>query len=428
MRKRIACVHMFLAGAFLPAGLVEVVEDGRFSTCRFRYFDEYLARKDAIAVDPVRLPLHDAAKRVFDGPQGGDLFGGIEDACPDSWGRHVLDTAAENAGHSLQPYDYMLYAGSERIGALGFSEKKAHVPFGHIPDWLHSPPGKELVLEEMLLAADKVDAAEQLEPRYRRFFVRGSSLGGAKPKVAFAYEGAAWIAKFGAAKEALPTCRLEHAAMSLAGLCGIQTPQTRSVTVFGNRDILLVKRFDRDCETGARIPFVSALTMLGRSGSEADSPASYVDIADAMRRHCSGSGLKEDLAELFSRMVFNICCHNNDDHLRNHGFLHAEGSKRGWVLSPLYDVVPQPHSHETAHLHLGVGTQGRIATIDNALTASIHFGLSRGDAVRIACKIKELVSANWEKAMQDAGVPTMLLPRVRESFRMVFDLKRGMYT
>jgi len=420
MRKRIACVHMFLGNDFVPAGRIEVVEDGRYSTCRFRYFDEYLERRDAVAVDPVRLPLHDAVKRVFDGPQGGDLFGGIEDACPDSWGRHVLDMAAENAGYTLQPYDYMLHAGSERIGALGFSEKKEHVPFRHVPEWLRNLPGNELHLEEMLLAADKVDAAEQLEPRYRRFFVRGSSLGGAKPKVAFDYEGEAWIAKFGAAKEALPTCRLEHATMALAGLCGIQTPPTRIITVFGDRDIVLVRRFDRISATRARIPFVSALTMLGRSGSGADSPASYMDIADAMRRHCAGSGLKGRLAELFSRMVFNICCNNNDDHLRNHGFLHTETPKRGWTLSPAYDIVPQPHSHDVAHLHLGVGTHGRKATFDNALTASVHFGIPREEASNIILKISEIVSANWEKTMQDAGVPTMLLSRVRESFGAVF--------
>jgi serine/threonine-protein kinase HipA len=419
MKKRFAYVHMFLGSGYTPTGMIEIVEDGAYSTCKFRYFDGYPERKDAVAVDPVRLPLDDAVKRVFDGPRGGDLFGGIEDACPDSWGRHLLDTAASDAGQTLQPYDYMLYAGRERIGALGFSAKKVHEPSGYIPSWLRNIPGSELNLEEMLVAADKVEAAENLELQYRRFFVRGSSLGGARPKSAFDYEGGAWIAKFGAAKEVLPTCRLEHATLALAGLCGIQTPQTQRVTVFGDRDILLVKRFDR--KENARIPFVSALTLLGKSRSEADTPASYMDIAEAMRRHCLGSSLKENLAELFSRMVFNICCHNNDDHLRNHGFLHVEAPKRGWVLSPAYDVVPQPYDHETGHLHLGVGAQGRRATFENAVSASAQFGLSREDASNIILKIKDIVSANWEKVMLDSGVPTRLLPLVRKSFGTVFE-------
>ena len=46
-------------------------------------------------------------------------------------------------------------------------------------------------------------------------------------------------------------------------------------------------------------------------------------------------------------MVFNILVTNNDDHLRNHAFLH-DPAGRSWRLSPLYDVVPSPtelHSH-----------------------------------------------------------------------------------
>jgi hypothetical protein len=38
-------------------------------------------------------------------------------------------------------------------------------------------------------------------------------------------------------------------------------------------------------------------------------------------------------------MVFNILCNNNDDHLRNHGFL---WDGKGWRLSPGYDIVPSP--------------------------------------------------------------------------------------
>lgn len=420
MKERFACVHIFLGTDFVPAGLIEVVEDGPLSTCRYRYFDEYLERKDAVAVDPVRLPLHDAMRgnRVFDGPLGGDLFGGIEDACPDSWGRHVLDTAAENAGHALQPYDYMLYAGRERIGALGFSERIKEPPFQNFPDWLREPLDNELSLEEMLRAADKVEDAENLEPQYRRFFVRGSSLGGAKPKAAIEHEGESWIAKFGAEREVLPTCRMEHATMELARLCGIRTPETRIVTVYENRDILLVKRFDRLAGTCVRLPFVSALTMLGRSRSEADHPATYINIAEAMRRYCAGSTLKNDLAELFSRMIFNICCNNNDDHLRNHGFLHLETRVRGWTLSPLYDVVPQPFNQET--LQLGIGSQGRKATFENALSSAAHFGLSREEAENSVLKIKKTVFANWEKLMRGAGVPASLLPMVRKSFKAVF--------
>ena len=421
MRKRTACVQMFRNDAFVPAGLIEVTEDGRFSSCRFRYFDEYIERRDAVAVDPVSLPLHNAAKRVFEGPRGGDLFGGIEDACPDSWGQHVLTSAAEDFGITLTAYDYMLYAGPERIGGLGFSEKKDEAPFTSIPLWARNISGSELNLEEMLLAADKVDFAEKLEPRYRRFFVRGSSLGGARPKAAIEYDGQSCIAKFGAIREMLPTCRLEHATRKLADLCGIRTVKTQVVTVFGNRDILLAHRFDR--ENGVRKPFISALTLLGRSSSKHENPASYSDIAFAMRRHCRADDLHSNLAELFARMTFNICCNNNDDHLRNHGFLYEEGTgKNGWRLSPSYDVVPQPRfDNSLSQLSLGVGIHGRTASFENALSSCAHFGLSLEEAASIVERIKGTICANWEKVMLDAGVPTSSLPVVRKSFKAVFN-------
>ncbi len=53
----------------------------------------------------------------------------------------------------------------------------------------------------------------------------------------------------------------------------------------------------------------------------------------------SGAEPEKDLKELWKRIVFNMAVSNTDDHLRNHGFIL---SKKGWRLSPLYDVNPVP--------------------------------------------------------------------------------------
>lgn len=52
--------------------------------------------------------------------------------------------------------------------------------------------------------------------------------------------------------------------------------------------------------------------------------------------------------------MFSICVSNVDDHLRNHGFLLTP---KGWALSPLYDVNPDP---------LGDGLLLNISESDNA--------------------------------------------------------------
>lgn len=413
MRKREAFVHMHRSGQFVLAGRITVTEDGRFSTCTFQYAKSYLARPDAVTVDPALLPLQ--GQHVFEGLPGGELFGGIADACPDSWGRHVLDTAASSMGLNLTDFDYMLYAGPDRIGALGFSEQPNLPPFSYQPAWASSLSGSELNLEELLQAADSVDMAEDLAPRYRRFFMRGSSLGGARPKAAVELDGKAWIAKFGQEREAVPTCRLEHGVMQLARLCGIETPHTRLVSVLGNRDIFLIERFDR--HEGEHIPFVSARTLTGMSEAETLKGASYADIAMAMRKHCRAACLADDLVALYTRMVFNMCCNNSDDHLRNHGFLYHDGDKTGWSLSPAYDIVPQPLMDEgTPLLHLSAGPQGRKATIENAILGCGAFGLSHDEASAIAIKVKDVVAQNWERVLREAGVNAASIARVRECF------------
>lgn len=56
----------------------------------------------------------------------------------------------------------------------------------------------------------------------------------------------------------------------------------------------------------------------------------------------------------------------------------------GWRLSPLYDVMPRATLASERRLHLGVGPQGRIATLDNAFNGREMFTLSAETAERIA--------------------------------------------
>ena len=59
---------------------------------------------------------------------------------------------------------------------------------------------------------------------------------------------------------------------------------------------------------------------------------------DVLTEH--GAQARQDAHELYRRMVLNVLISNDDDHLRNHGFLWT--GPRGWVLSPVYDLNPTP--------------------------------------------------------------------------------------
>src|SRR5271165_7030485 len=142
----------------------------------------------------------------------------------------------------------------------------------------------------------------------------GSSLGGARPKASVREKhGHLAIAKFPRKDDEINTVVWEAVALSLARKSGIPVPQSRVENIAG-KPVLLLRRFDRDGER--RIPFLSAMSMLGSKDRET---RSYLEIVDALRQH--GAAPKADMEALWRRVVFNILISNSDDHLRNHGFL-----------------------------------------------------------------------------------------------------------
>ena len=161
----------------------------------------------------------------------------------------------------------------------------------------------------------------------------GLVLGGARPKAAVRdRDGGLAIAKFPHREDDRDIVLWEGVTLGLAGHAGIRVPDWRIEHVAGRR-VLIVRRFDRDGDR--RLPFLSAMSMLGSRDNE---PRSYLEIADGLRSH--GAAATRDLAELWRRVAFNVLVSNTDDHLRNHGFLYEDGL--GWRLSPGYDLNPTP--------------------------------------------------------------------------------------
>jgi len=401
-------VYIYLPEGPVPAGLLETTGTGREATARFRYGRRFLQRKDRLAIDPVQLPLPEPnSDRDYLTPEGFVLFNGIRDAAPDGWGRHLMDRAA--GARPLSEFDYLIATGDSRVGALAFGPDLSG-PQRIVP-WGEELEGEELDLVDILKAVAELDRAEDLPLRHRRFLVRGSSLGGARPKATTEYEGRQWIAKFSRAEDRFPICRAEYATMMLAGSVGISIPAVRLEKILG-QDVYLIERFDRfQAEREyQRLPFISGLTIIGAHESES-AQQSYRRLADQLRLF--GSDPVQDARELWQRMVFNILCNNNDDHLRNHGFL---WNGRGWRLSPAYDIVPFPQVGLRRDLAIGVGQYGRQATLQNALSDSASFGLPRGEAVKIAREMQQAVKATWESLFKSSGFSVNEIERLRTCF------------
>ncbi|WP_085317135.1 type II toxin-antitoxin system HipA family toxin [Derxia lacustris] len=415
-------VFAHLDDGWAPAGLLTLDEAGpEVRASEFGYGTRYLARPNALEVDPVSLalggPAGQAGVKVV--PANGlAQFGGIRDAAPDAWGRRVIEAKLKRPANSLPESEYLLHAGSQRVGAL---DVRAGLAEGE-----SAGPQSWAALDYLLEAAERIEAGEPVPAALEAIFVGGTALGGARPKVTVRDEqGVLWLAKFPSRGDRFDIPTVEAATLRLAQACGLSVPPvcTRDI---GGRPVMLIRRFDRvwsddDPQTDAgpdraerRLAFISGLTLVGCDETESQA-RSYLDLAQAMRRHCRLDRLKADCHELFARMVFNLLVTNDDDYLRNHGFL-WDAVGRGWRLSPLYDVLPRPTLAFERQLHLGVGLQGRAATLDNALSGCSAFLASEGEALALMDRVYRGVR-EWRQRFEEWGVAGSTLDQVASAFR-----------
>ena len=398
MTTRLA-VFAHLDDRFVPAGLLTMTETGtEVLTSGFRYGTIYLDRPQAVEIDPVSLPIADRAAvrgKELRPIEGLTLFGGIRDAAPDAWGRRVIESRLKAPPNSLPESTYLLEAGSQRAGALDIRrslDDSAVV----VHNSIHR-------LEYLMEAADRIEQGLPIPAQLEDIFLAGSQLGGMRPKAGVEDDaGVLWLAKFRSHGERIDVPAIESATLRLADAAGLDVPAVKTQTI-GGKTVMLIQRFDRGLVDGVRHRhhMVSALTMLGCHELESHNK-SYADIADVIRARTHAPLIKSGCRELFGRMVFNIFVTNDDDHLRNHAFL-WQSATRSWRLSPLYDVMPRPMLATERHLHLSVGHQGRLATLDNALSGYARFGITRQDALEIIDRIWRVVR-EWKVRFEGYGV------------------------
>nr|WP_315187554.1 HipA domain-containing protein [uncultured Albidiferax sp.] len=428
MPQRDLIVFSHLGGGFVPAGRLSLTEEGgAVAASRFSYGSKYLERPQHFEIDPVSLGLMNPEKgRVYFPAQGLTQFGGIRDAAPDAWGRRVIEAQRRVPANSLPEADYLLGAGSDRVGALD------------VRDSLHSPAqfGAATVqsLAYLLEAAERIERGEPIPSQLADMFGAGASAGGARPKASVRdAEGVLWLAKFPSQADTFNVAQAEHCTLTLARLCGMRVPEVKTIDV-GGQSVLLVRRFDRhwpspgatledgidqpgDGREEHRLPFVSGLTLVACDEFESRNK-SYADLAQAVRQWVHPSLIRANTQELFARMVFNIFASNDDDHLRNHAFVRdpRHPNAPGWCLSPLYDVVPRPGVARDRFLHLGVGQQGKLATLDNALSASAAFMPQRTDAIATVRRIWGEVR-QWQTHFENQHAPGRLIDQMVPAFR-----------
>lgn len=391
-------VYIVLPGEteFVTAGRFQLGKD-RSGTLvgRFVYGKSYLARNEVVPLDPLGLKL---STRTYETRQLKGIFGALRDASPDHWGRRIIEKHAGKP--QLNELDYLLYTPDDRAGALGFGlNPEPPAPrrtFNHTIDLARLQEFADKIVEDEELPQDP--DAEQVQD----LMEGGTSMGGARPKAVVENGDALWIAKFNRKDDQYNHARTEHAMLELARTCGIQTAESRLTTI-GDRDALLVKRFDREkIEAGyQRARMLSALTLLRSEDTHQDREKwSYVLLAEELRRISVQP--KIDAPELFKRMCFNALISNTDDHPRNHAVI-ATG--KDWKLSPAYDLTPaMPISLERRDLALECGDMGRYAHANNLLSQSARFLLKNEVAQAIIDSMEQTVKDQWYPIARKEGV------------------------
>ncbi len=372
----------WLSGEMSPV-LVGVIHEQGGETS-FAYDDDYLDAPAAVSLYS-ELPLQRGRQRPLTGLA---VSGCINDSWPDGWAKVVIERRRLDAGRStgeLHPFEYLRESGSDRIGALDYSDSPEWVPRGET----------HAALDQLQTAAALIEAGESLAPELVAALEQATASGGMRPKALISGGGRHLIAKLSSRSDQRPVTNLEAVAMDLAGRAGINVARSELARAAG-RDVLLVERFDRTPD-GARLMIVSAATILGLDPYLGARYATYPELADRLRASSINAG---DARELFARIIFNVIVGNTDDHARNHA---AIWDGRQLKLAPAFDICPQPRSGGETQQAMDIGRDGyRAANLAGCVKRASDYGLDHGEAFELIELQIEVVTSQWDDAADRA--------------------------
>ena len=388
-----AFVWIWLPGEITPvvAGRLEAAGD---DSILFNYGKSYLERTgDSNPAIPIYEPELPLGTELLYPPQKLSMAGCIRDAAPDAWGRRVI--LNKKLGHqgaqpdtaALGELTYLLESGSDRIGALDFQAS----PTDYVLRTADSAN-----VEELMDVAGRVERGTPLSPELDLVFL-ASSIGGARPKALIEDAGKKYVAKFSSVTDLYNVVKAEFIAMRLAALAGLDAAPVRLMQA-ADKDVLLIERFDRikKCAGWSRRLMVSALTLLGLNEVIARY-ASYEDLAEIIRHRFTNP--KKTLAELFSRLVFNVLCGNTDDHARNHAAF-WNGSEL--TLTPAYDICPQWRAGGEASQAMLIAGDKNLSQLKTCLDTADNFLLSGEEAREIFNRLTTTIKQHWDEVCKEA--------------------------
>lgn len=299
-------------------GTLSLTPDNRLNV--FEYDRLWLA--DGFSISPLELPLKPGIFVARPHPFYGN-FGIFEDSLPDGYGRYLLHKALLRKGindSDLSSLDRLAIVGDNGMGALCYS------------------PSVVLDREEPVTDFDRLQQIalevlkEQQDNDAGLLLYNSGNSGGARPKAIFSDSEGHWIVKFRHTYDPADMGIQEYRYNEIARKSGINVPDFRLV----NGRYLASRRFDID-SSGNRLHTATAGGLMCISLREP-----FMDYSNLLALTGYITQSREDVEQIYRRMLFNYLTDNKDDHCKNFSFYVLRDPESGvwrWRLAPAYDLT-----------------------------------------------------------------------------------------
>lgn|GEM_PF-5569037 len=355
--------------------------------CTFRYLQSWLQSTWAYSLDPVHLPLAPAIYYPAEPTQVLPLFA---DLLPQGWVAKLGNPLSETPPQTL--YTQFKYR-PDSLNSIRLSPADTPLTELPIPSWNDLEPYCQRARQQ---PRGELPLARYLE------FMAGGCWRGERPKLTFQGFNKLWLAKWQTADEDINWPQIEYACQELLAQAGLNVPARHLIPSAAAGWIYLIERFD--CAAHQPLYFVSADVLLAQSKStELDidarrDPGSYIALARCLRRYSSDA--KADLHELFRRLIANIVLNNTQDQLYKFGLVYHLHTRK-WRLAPCFGV--RPALNQNRYHSLGLGTQGRLRSLANALSLAAEFTLTSAQANKLIADLREQLTS-WRDVFEHCGV------------------------
>ena len=405
----------------------------------FQYTPEFASSR--LQVSPMMMPLREApyefpelSKKTFKG-----LPGMLTDSLPDKFGNALIDVwlaRQSRSKESFNPVERLCYMGSRGMGALEFQPviRDTQIPAriveveslvklsNHILDKRTNLHGR----------LNEVDEANVVEDILRV----GTSAGGARAKAVLAWNESTgefrsgqvevdkgyshWLMKFDGVTEnrdkeladPLGYGRIEYAYYLMAQQAGITMMPCR-LHEEGGRAHFMTRRFDR---TGAgKKRHYQSLGAIMHYDFEMPGAYSYEQVIILIKR----LGLSaQDIDQQVRRTFFNIIARNQDDHVKNIGFVMNQQGE--WRLSPAFDVVYSynPVGDWTSQHQMSLNGKRDHFEFEDLMSFAKMVGMKRAKAIHRFDEVNAAVK-NWQEHAANAAVFPHHIKQIENMIRSI---------